>query len=411
MFKRTLAIVVLTGLYGLTWLIALIAKMIPHNSWKPTWRILVTGTFHNPNWYLAHLTPLARSELKEVILVVDEPQAPMERVRFVCPPRWLAKLIGRAGAKALWVLGATLRYQPDLCMGYHIMPGAASALVVGSLLGRPTCYQMTGGPIEILGGGVYRDGWVGQYLKRPSRFLEKLASAVVRQFDLVVVRGEKAERFLRSRGVRNRITVITGSIRATSQPQTNRDRDIDLIYVGRLSPVKRPDVFLQVVKQVSRARSEVTAMVVGDGPLMEELRRLATLLGLDGQVQFVGKQTDVESLLRRAKVFLLTSRSEGLSIALAEAMAAGAAPVVSDVGELAGLVRDGENGYLVAPNRIGDYADRARSLLDDEPRREHYGQAAARAAIEYCSLDTVADRWKQSLGDLIRQSTTNAADV
>lgn len=100
---RTTSYILLVGVYCFTWLVAVLGYMMPRRSWKPTGCIMVTGTFFNPNWYLSHLTPLARSGIEEVILVVDEPQLPLKRVQFLRPPRWISKLLGRAGAKVVWM--------------------------------------------------------------------------------------------------------------------------------------------------------------------------------------------------------------------------------------------------------------------------------------------------------------------
>jgi len=154
MIRRTVAFAFLAVVYGLTWLIAMLRGLVPRRCWTPTGRIMVTGTFHNPGWYLSHVTPLAQSGVAEVILIVDEPQKAMDRVRFVCPPRWLGLVLTRATAKLLWMVVAGIRYQPDLYMGYHIFPGACSALIAARIMGRPACYQMTGGPVEVIGGGV-----------------------------------------------------------------------------------------------------------------------------------------------------------------------------------------------------------------------------------------------------------------
>ncbi len=403
MLRSWMARVALAGLYGAAWTGALLGRCLPHGPWRPTGRILVTGTFHNPNWYFSHIRPLARSGLREVVLVVDEPQQPIERVRFVCPPRWLARLIGRAGAKAIWLIGAGLRYRADLYMGYTVLPGACSALVAARLMGRPACYQMTGGPVEIEGGGVQKEGPVTRSLGRSSPLLERLAVAVVRQFDLVVVRGGRARQFLYERHLNGSVAIITGSI-APPAPANGLARDIDLIYVGRLAGVKQPWQVLEVVSAVRRQKPDVRAVIVGDGPLLAELHEQARQMELQDNVEFLGQRGDVEALLARSKVFLLTSRSEGLSIAMAEAMAAGAVPVVADVGELATLVWPGRTGYLIRPNHISEYAEHVLELLDDAGAWARCSAAARQLAVESCGLQAVARRWQSHLTDVIDRS-------
>ena len=395
--------VLLIGMYSLTWLVAVLCGKLPRRSWKPTGRIMVIGTFHNPNWYLSHLTPLSRSGVTEVIVVTDRPQSPLERVKFACPPGWMARLLGRAGAKGILLLVTGLRLRADLYVGYHLMPGACSALMIGRLLGRPSCYQMTGGPTEVVGGGYGAVDSLEGALARPSKLIEALALGVVRQFDLVVVRGHQAKEFLQSRNVRESVAIITGSVNGRNVPEM--DRDIDLIYVGRLSTIKQVDQFIAIVNAVRRAMPTVHAAVVGDGPLKMELQELSQELGLSANLEFLGKRKDVESLLARSKVLALTSKSEGLSIAMAEAMTSGVVPVVADIGELGDLVVDGVNGHLVEPNNVSAHAAKVVSLLQDHALRMQFSLKAAEAARSYCDIDVVSRRWRQHLHDVVSRAS------
>jgi len=360
---------------------------------------MVTGTFHNPGWYLSHVVPLTRCGMEEVILVVDEPQAPLEHVRFVCPPRWIAKVLSRAVAKALWMVVAGLRFRPDLYIGYHILPGACSALIAARLLGRPACYQMTAGPVEIIGGGFHAQTRITRNLAQPSASLERLAMAVVRQFELVVVRGSKARTFLSERGLNGTVAVITGSV--NSRLATNGHRPLGLAFVGRLEEDKQPVQFVEITAAVRRTFPEVRAVMLGAGSLMDAVRRRADELGVADCIDILGKRNDVEAFLVTSKVFVLTSRSEGLSIAMAEAMAAGAVPVVANVGELGDLVKDGVNGFLVEPNNLEQYADRIVALLSDANLWQRCSAAARESAARACSVNIVSRLWQHHLEEVV----------
>lgn len=180
---------------------AVLGRMVPRQNRNKTGRILITGRFGNRNWFISHAMPLVRSGVNEVIVVTEAEQEQMAGLRFVCPPRWAQRVFGRALSKMVWMIVAGLKFKPDAYMGYHLFPGAMSVLIVASWFGRPACYQMTGGPIEIAGGGFENENALMSSLSKSSRFLEKLALAVVRRFDLVVVRGHQAERFLAKRGL------------------------------------------------------------------------------------------------------------------------------------------------------------------------------------------------------------------
>lgn len=402
--KRAAAYILLISVYGITYLMALLGRLIPHRRWKPGGRIIVTGTFHNPNWYLSHITPLARSGVKELILIVDEPQIPMEKVRFVCPPKWLAKLLSRAGAKAIWMFLTGLRYKPDLYMGYHLAPGACSALIAGKILGRPSCYQMTGGPVEIIGGGIDAVESVGGALGRPSKLIEAMALKIARQFDLIVVRGNKAKEFFAGKNIKETVVVITGSVNSRLQP-VRKNRSNHLIFVGRLSPIKQVNQFIEIVAATARIMPDIRAVVVGQGPLFVDMKKHAVKLGLSSNIEFLGKKKDIEGILADSKIFILTSKSEGLSIAMAEAMTAGVVPVVADVGELGELVTDGVNGYLIEKNNIGQYTNRITSLLQNDDLWAQYSGKAIEAAENHCSIEVVTEKWQHHLRNVVSQAS------
>ena len=403
--QRAAAYILLVSVYGFTWLVAVLADIIPRRSWKPTGRIIVTGTFFNPNWYLAHITPLANS-VKEVILVIDEPQLPMEKVRFICPPKWLAKIISRAAAKAIWVIIASIRYRPDLYMGYNLVAGGCTALVASSIFGRPSCYQMTGGQLVLSTVGVetFEFEKAGKIQRGISEVVGRLAISVIRLFDLTVVRGNKGKAFLAGYGISDNVVIITGSVRTAVQP-VQSDQPIDIVYVGRLVPIKQVEQFITIVKEVSRAMPSVKAAIIGDGPLMAEMKAFTDELELQKNIEFLGKRKDVEEILSRSKIFILTSKSEGLSIALAEAMAAGVVPVVADVGELRDLVIDSANGYLIEPNNIDEYVRKAMSLLQDRALWEKCSQRAIKSAVSYCDIEVVSKKWQRYIQDIVSRTS------
>jgi glycosyltransferase involved in cell wall biosynthesis len=339
--------------------------------------------------------------MKELLVVSAEKPPHVERVRFLGPSPWLRRLLGPQLGRLIMLLVAGLRWRPDLYMGYHIMPNALFALIAGRLFSRPVCYQMTGGPNEIVGGGAGSENQILRRLGGPSPWLERLALAVVRQFDLVVVRGSSASRFLLESGVSpEQIAIIPGSLdpkRFCGSP----DRPYDLVFVGRLAAVKQPLQFIQIVAGVRRLGSSIRSAVVGDGPLAADMHELARQLDMEQSVEFLGQVADVGSILSRSKIFVLTSRTEGLSIAMGEAMAAGVVPVVANVGDLGDLVRNGENGYLVVPNDVEGFARLIAGLLDDPELLARLSGAATKAAHEHMGVELVSHLWSRHLGKLL----------
>jgi glycosyltransferase involved in cell wall biosynthesis len=286
-------------------------------------------------------------------------------------------------------------------MGYHIFPAAVSALVIARLFNRPACYQDTSGPLELEGGGWHAENPLLAALQRPSRLIERAAAAVVREFDSVVVRGSGAEEYIRQIGYRGAVATITGSVEPAGPWREFAARPIDIAFVGRLTEYKRPDRFIAAIAEVAKALPAVRAVVIGDGPDAAALKARAHQLGIASNVQFLGKRSDVDQLLAQSRVFLLTSRWEGLSIAMLEAMAAGAVPVVADVGDLADLVQTGATGFVCAPDDIAGYARACVQPLSSEAQWTALSRQATRSSLARSGIDAIARRWSAHLRAVI----------
>ena len=151
--------------------------------------------------------------------------------------------------------------------------------------------------------------------------------------------------------------------------------------IGRLTEVKQQDLLIRGFAQIKNRVSDAHLLLVGDGPLRGDLRALAESLGLSDRVHFAGYQAQPERYLRAMDVFALTSRSEGMPLALLEAWAAGLPVVVSRVGGLPELVDDGRTGLLFDFSDEAALATALCDLLADVEAARRLG-AAGRARVE-----------------------------
>jgi sugar transferase (PEP-CTERM/EpsH1 system associated) len=144
--------------------------------------------------------------------------------------------------------------------------------------------------------------------------------------------------------------------------------------VGRLVAVKNYPLLLRAVAQPALAQA--TLVLVGDGPERTALQALADSLGIAGRVRFAGHRDDVAELLPAFDVFVLPSRSEGMSNTLLEAMACSVPPVASRVGGNAEIVRDGLDGLLFPSDDEAALCNALAQLVHDGTRRAHMGAAS-----------------------------------
>ena len=130
------------------------------------------------------------------------------------------------------------------------------------------------------------------------------------------------------------------------------DRPV-VITAGRLVEEKALDVLLDAWALVTRRHPEACLAIAGDGPLKPELVRRALDLGLRDRVLFLGDRKDLPELLRASELYVSSSRSEGMSNALLEALASGLPVVATRVGAAADVIKDGVTGIIVPPERPG----------------------------------------------------------
>jgi glycosyltransferase involved in cell wall biosynthesis len=145
-------------------------------------------------------------------------------------------------------------------------------------------------------------------------------------------------------------------------------------FVGRLVPIKAPEVLLEAFAQVAARISDTHLLVIGDGPLRESVEARAA--ASCGRIHVLGWRHDLERIYQAADVVALTSDNEGTPVALIEAMAAGRAVVATRVGGVPDLVADGETGLLVPARDPGAMADAIAGLAEDPGRRRRLGAAA-----------------------------------
>ena len=361
--------------------------------------ILLTGTFYSDNWIRSHVYPLSLSRrCRRIVVVSTYPVPAMEKVELVRPPAWLVSLTGSVVARLVTFGWVAVRRKPDVVAGFHLLLNGLAAGLLARLIGAQAMYFCVGGPNETIGGGIYADNRLFATLREPDAGVERLLNEVVDGFDVVIAMGTGAVRHYRHCGVRTAFRVVAGGIDGTRFCRVEQDTPIDVVFVGRLAPVKRLDLFLRALQLVQRRVPGVQAAIVGDGELRGPLEQLARELGVDRHVSFVGQQRDVEVWLRQSKLFVLASDSEGLSLSLMEAMRCGVPAVVSRTGDLGDLVEDGINGYLVVDRTPAGFAEPIAALLTDHERRARFSAAASHAASRY-DVGSVARLWDDILAE------------
>jgi glycosyltransferase involved in cell wall biosynthesis len=179
------------------------------------------------------------------------------------------------------------------------------------------------------------------------------------------------------------------------RPRRRANRGFRAINVAGLNGAKGQADLLRAVRAVVDVEPSFRLDFVGDGPLRNELTSLRDELGLAEHVRFLGLRDDVREQLAAADAFVLASVSEGLSISLLEAMAAGLPTIATRVGGNPEVVVHGRTGLLVPPRSPASLAEALLELIRDPERARHMGQAGRRRAEESFDVRRVVNTYEE----------------
>jgi len=186
--------------------------------------------------------------------------------------------------------------------------------------------------------------------------------------------------------------------RMISREQVRTELQIDTSFpvigtVARLVAAKRLDCLLEAARVVCEAVPQARFLIIGDGPLREELEGQAMQLGLAPEhVRFLGNRQDVTDFLSALDIFVLSSEREGLPVSLLEAMAASRPVVATRVGGIPQVIQDGHNGLLVPPHDPAGLAKAIITLTEDSTLRESVAREGYRTVEARFSTDVVGQQ-------------------
>lgn len=181
--------------------------------------------------------------------------------------------------------------------------------------------------------------------------------------------------------------------------------------VGRLVPLKEYSLAIRALAHAVTQSMNLHLVIIGDGPQREELRRLATELGVADRVHLPGYQQNIWPWLKAMDIYVNCSRTEAMSIGVLEAMAVGLPCIVTAVGDNEHLVTGGDTpaGIVVPSGDYGALASAMVNLGENEVKRRWLGKNARNRARSSFSIVKMVQAYERLYSDTVKN--TSRSDV
>lgn len=254
-------------------------------------------------------------------------------------------------------------------------------------------------------------GWTGSNVRlKIYEFFDKF---IIRLFKKIIVVSEYQKSLLiKSKINPSAITIIENSIDLDRFKKIFDNSDLKnklgishgtLIIgtIGRLSPEKGQGYLIDAFSRLKKLHNKICLLVVGDGPSAPFLKAQVENLKLNSEVVFAGFRKDIPELLSAMDIFVLPSLTEGLPVAILEAMASSKPIVASSVGGVPSLIKQGETGFLSEPKNIDSLCSEIGKLIVDEKLRKILGGRSLEVVKSRFSVQKMAEMYGKLYLDLM----------
>ena len=169
-----------------------------------------------------------------------------------------------------------------------------------------------------------------------------------------------------------------------------RDNDIVFSYVAELNKNKNQKLLINVVKELRKQFSNIKLLLVGNGPMLEEYKKIIRDNKLEENIKLLGKRKDINEILYITDIYLASSLREGLPVNVMEAMYKGLPIIATDNRGHRELIENNINGIIINSTNPKDFILEINKLIKDKNKRYEYGKNS-KVKVEIFLLNSVQE--------------------
>jgi len=335
---------------------------------------------------VSKISPVLDTEYVENIYLIRHSKISFthNKLKQYSVPKLLSRiLLLREVSRIFIAIYILLTKKIDFVMGIHIVMHCVYAYFLSKIFFKKYIFLIIESPQKYNG----------------NKFITKMLKGA----SLIGVRGENSKKYLVNQGVSEEKFFCPPN--EFEIPKKGEFQKMyDLIYIGNFVDQKDLPLWVNTVSKIKEIKSDIHAIMLGDGTLFKEIEEMIKKLGLEENIELVGRQSDVNTYLEKSKVHLMTSKSEGFPMVVMEAMSLGVPSVLPNVGDISDIVVNGENGYMINSRIPNEYAEKVMLLLEDGRIYEKIstnGLETIKKMEKEMSHDSIVKLWENNLKEII----------
>lgn len=247
----------------------------------------------------------------------------------------------------------------------------------------------------------------GSDIRVPPKWLSKI---VLKRMDAIISPHPEITHLLESLDnfqVREIHNVIDESKFNLNLPQAGLTEELEIktthiiTFVSRLNTFKDPITFVKCIPFVVEQEPDVTFIIAGDGPLMEEIRDLVEVLHIQKYIRVLGNRMDVNRILKASTVFVALSPYENIwSLVIIEAMKMGVPCIITNSGTTARYLQSDIDAILIPPMDERILSQKILQLIRDEKMRKFFSENGKRLTEGNFSTKSIVNKYNQVISGL-----------
>lgn len=201
---------------------------------------------------------------------------------------------------------------------------------------------------------------------------------------------------------------VTAFERAQPLPLLKAEGGTVVGIVARLDLQKGFEYLLRAARDLCKTTRDLKIVIVGEGPDRDKIEEMIEQYGLQSNVILAGQQSNMPAVYAAMDIFVLPSLNEGLPMTVLEAMAASKPVIATRVGAMGSVIKDGENGLLVAPKDSEGLRNAIASLLSNPERRRRLGDQAYAWVSQNYTSEAMALKYREMYEEVLGKPAPSA---